>query len=159
MELEQDLRLTSDELLRTLERLRELEIEKRSLTPGTVRFRRIAGEIEKLAATILTKTVEQEQLAAESVAVREQTGVVSPPINDIALKRDIQLILGEWREAERRLSTAASGTPEHLEALAAVRRLRAEYRDATGVAGGGAPSADSLSSGAEASTANSDQQR
>lgn len=130
MEFEQELRATSDELLRRLERLRELEIEKRQLTPGTDRFRKIARDIERLAAGVLTKTVEQEHLADRSMEVREQTGIVAQPIADVTPRRDISLILGEWREAERRLSAAAPGTPDHLEAQAAVQRLRSEYRDA-----------------------------
>lgn len=130
MELEQELRATSDELLRRLERLRELEVEKRQLTPGTARFRRIARDIERLAAGVLTKTVEQEHLADKSIEVREQTGVLPQPIAEVTPQRDISLILGEWREAERRLSAAAPGTPDHLEAQAAVQRLRTEYRDA-----------------------------
>jgi len=130
MELEQELRATSDELLRRLERLRELEMEKRQLTPGTARFRRIARDIERLAAGVLTKTVEQEHLADKSFDVRQKTGVPPQPIAEVTPQRDISLILGEWREAERRLSAAVPGTPDHLEAQAAVHRLRTEYRDA-----------------------------
>ena len=130
MELEQELRATSDELLRRLERLRELEIEKRQLTPGSARFRKIARDIERLAAGVLTKSVEQEHLADASAEVRQSVGVAPPPIEEVEPRRELSLILGEWREAERRLSAATAGAPEHLEAQAAVQRLRDEYRDA-----------------------------
>ncbi|CAN5578956.1 hypothetical protein BH23CHL6_BH23CHL6_00030 [soil metagenome] len=134
MELEQDLRSTSDDLLRRLERLRDLEMEKRQLTPGSPHFRRLAAEIERLAAGVLVKSVEQDQLGQVAGAVLEETETVSPPIAEIPPRRDIALILGDWREAERRLSACSPGTPEHSEAQAAVQRLRAEYRDTHQVA-------------------------
>lgn len=139
MEFEQELRSTSDELLRRLERLRELEMEKRQLTPGSARFRKIARDIERLAAGVLTKTVEQEHLADNAAELRDKAGFSAPPIEEVAPKREIALILGEWREAERRLAAAVPGTPEHLERQAAVQRLRAEYREAYLSAAEGAP--------------------
>jgi hypothetical protein len=130
MELEQELRSTSDELLRRLERLRELEVEKRNLKPGTEHFRAIARDIEMLAAGVLTKTVEQEQLADESLELRRATGSAAPPIVDVPPVREPSAILAEWREAERRLADAPAGTIEHDEARAEVDRLRDEYRRA-----------------------------
>jgi hypothetical protein len=128
MELEQDLRATSDNMLRRLDRLRELELEKRKLEPGSDRFIRIARDIERLAAMVLNNTQEQEQLAQATAAVQESADVALPPIEQVTPLRDIQQILNEWREAERRLAAASAGTPDHLEAQAAVHRLRAEYR-------------------------------
>jgi hypothetical protein len=128
MELEQDLRLTSDELMHSLERLRELELEKRRLSPGTARFKQIAAEVERVAATIFAKSVQQDELAQETVELREHTGLSAPTIENVEPLREIQVILNEWREAERRLAAAAHGTPEHLEAQSAVQRLRNEYR-------------------------------
>lgn len=130
MELEQELRSTSDELLRRLERLRELELEKRRVKPGTEQFRTIARDIEMLAAGVLTKTVEQEQLAELSIDVRQHTGYVPPPIAEISVAREPSAILAEWREAERRLADAPPGSIEHDEARAEVARLRDEYRRA-----------------------------
>jgi hypothetical protein len=130
MDIEQDLRFTSDEMLHALERLRELEVEKRSVQPGSARFRKLARDIEQLAATIFAKTVEQDQLGHAAVGAAEQLDAVLPPIEDIPPTRDLQVILSEWRDAERRLSAAQHGSPEHLEAQAAVHRLRSEYRDA-----------------------------
>jgi hypothetical protein len=130
MELEQELRSTSDELLRRLERLRQLEVEKRNLKPGTDQFAAIARDIETLAAGVLTKTVEQEQLAEESFEVRRATGYSAPPIEDVPPVREPSAILAEWREAERRLGDARAGTIEHDEARGEVDRLRDEYRRA-----------------------------
>jgi hypothetical protein len=130
MEVEHRLRTTSDELLHRLERLRELELEKRQLTPGTQRFQALVRDIEQLAAAVLTKTVEQEELAEQAIDVREATGVDPAPIADVSARREVSVILGEWREAERRLSAAAPGTAQQLEAQASVDRLRAEYREA-----------------------------
>lgn len=128
MELEQDLRSTSDEMLRRLDRLRELELEKRTLDPGSDRFLRIARDIERLAAMVLNKTHEQEQLAEVTVALPDAGVAPPPPIENVTPLRDIQLILNEWRDAERRLAAASVGTPDHLEAQVAVQRLRSEYR-------------------------------
>lgn len=130
MELAQDLRSTSDDLLRRLERLRDLEMEKRQLTPGSPHFRRLAAEIERQAAGVLAKSVEQDQLGQVAGAVLEETETVAPPIAEVPPRRDISVILGDWREAERRLAACSPGAPEHAEAQAAAQRLRAEYRDA-----------------------------
>jgi len=133
MGLEQELKTTSDELLRKLEQLRELELEKREQAPGSARFQKLAREIERLAATVLSQTVKQERLGEKTAERREETGLTPPPpIAEVTPRRELSLILGEWREAERRLGATASGTSEHLEAQAAVARLRSEYREAHG---------------------------
>lgn len=131
MELEQDLRLTSDDLMNYLERLRDLELEKRGLTPGSSEFVSIAAEIEKLAARVLATTVKQETLAEETLSAKVEDDVELRPIKDVPPVREVQLILAEWREAERRLAAASYGTPEHLQAQAAVKRLRDEYRSSS----------------------------
>jgi hypothetical protein len=128
MELEQDLRTASDDLLHRLERLRQMELEKRQLTPGSAHFRRLAAEIERLAAGVLAKSVEQDQLGQLAGAVLEETATAARPIAETPPRRDISVVLGEWRETERRLSASAPGTPEQLEAQRAVQRLRDEYR-------------------------------
>lgn len=130
MELEQELRSASDELLQRLDRLRELELEKRRLQPGTPRFVAVADEVEKLAASLLTKSAEQEHLGEEAVRARHATGVLTRPIEKVAPPREVGAILSEWREAERRLAAAHPGTAEHREAQADVQRLRTEYREA-----------------------------
>jgi hypothetical protein len=129
MDLEQDLRNVSDDMLRTLDQLQFLETEKRSESPGTPRFVKLAKEIEKLAAVVFQQTSAQQSLAvASQEAARE--GADIPPIEEMPATRDVSLILGEWREAERRLGASAMDSTEHAKAAADVRRLREEYHRA-----------------------------
>jgi hypothetical protein len=129
MDLEQDLRTISDDMLRTLEQLQRLEHEKRAESPGTPRFVRLASEIEKLAAMMFAQTNTQHSLAVESKAASE-LGAEIAPINDAPVSRDVQVILTEWRDAERRLAASAIETADHTKAAADVRRLRDEYHRA-----------------------------
>jgi hypothetical protein len=129
MDLEQDLRSVSDEMLRTLEQLQRLESEKRAASPGTPRFVNLANEIEKLAALVFTQTTAQQSLAEESHAA-VQAGVDLAPIEEIQTARDVSLILSEWRDAERRLAATGIDTAEHAKAAGDVRRLREEYHRA-----------------------------
>ena len=126
MNLEQDLRITSDEMLRTLEQLQRLEHEKRTESPGTARFVRLATEIERLAAMVFAQTNTQQSLAERTRAVGAR-GVELPPIEDVPPARDISVILSEWRDAERRLAVATLESAEHAKAAGDVRRLRDEY--------------------------------
>lgn len=128
MEVEQTLRATSDDMMRALERLQELETEKRGIDPGTARFRKLAREVERLAASVFAQTHVQQQLAEETVTLRDEFGVVLPPIEDVPAVREIQVILAEWRDAERRIMQATAGSAERAEAEADAGRLRAEYR-------------------------------
>lgn len=130
VEIEQDLRFTSDEMLRALERLRELEERKRKLTPGTKSFLKLAEEVEQLAATVFERTREQTLEADRSVALRERAGMQPRPIDEIPPTRELHIILAEWRDAERRLAEAVPHTTQASEAEADVERLRLEYRRA-----------------------------
>jgi hypothetical protein len=128
MEVEQDLRTASDRVMRALERLQELETEKRGIEPGTARFRKIAREVARLSASVFAHSHAQDQLAEKTVALREQAGIVLQPIADIQPSREIQVILAEWRDAERRMSEAKPNSADHARAEADADRLRAEYR-------------------------------
>lgn len=128
MDVEQDLRTASDRVMHTLERLQELETEKRGIEPGTARFRKIAREVERLSAFVFASSHAQERLAERTVALSEQAGIVLQPIDDIEPSREIQVILAEWRDAERRMSEAKPNSPDHAQAKADTDRLRAEYR-------------------------------
>jgi hypothetical protein len=129
MDLEQDLRNVSDDMLRTLDQLQLLETEKRSESPGTPRFVKLAKEIDKLAAVVFLQTSAQQSLAvASQEAARE--GADIPTIEEMPATRDVSLILGEWREAERRLGASAIDSADHAKAAADVRRLREEYHRA-----------------------------
>ena len=127
MEVETDLRMTSDRMLRTLEQLESLENEKRALKPDSPRFLRLATEIERLAAAVFAQTHAQQQLGKRAQVVSEKTGADITPIEDVRTTRDLQHILADWRDAERRLATAAPDSAEHAQATADAGRLRDEY--------------------------------
>ena len=129
MDLEQNLRTVSDEKLRTLERLQRLESEKRSELPGTPRFLKLAREVEKLAAMVFAQTTTQQTLAQQTHAAT-RAGAEIAPIAEIAVARDVSVILAEWRDAERRLAATAMETAEHAKAAGDARRLREEYHRA-----------------------------
>ena len=126
MDLEQDLRNVSDDMLRTLEQLQSLETAKRAEQPGSDRFVRLAKEIEKLAAVVFQQTSAQQSLAEATHKAAKQ-GADMVPIDEIAASRDVGIILSEWRDAERRLASSAMDSAEHAKAAADVRRLREEY--------------------------------
>ena len=129
MELEQDLRTVSDEMLHTLEQLQRLENEKRAETPGTPRFLSLAHEVESLAALVFTQTKEQENLAVKTHAAA-RSGADLTPIDEIEAAREVSIVLSEWRDAERRLAASAIESAEHAKAAGDVRRLRDEYHRA-----------------------------
>ena len=129
MDLEQDLRNVSDDMLRTLDQIHFLESEKRSEKPGTPRFVKLAKEIEKLAAVVFQQTSTQQSLAVASQEAASE-GADIPTIEEMPATRDVSLILGEWREAERRLGASAMDSADHAKAAADVRRLREEYHRA-----------------------------
>jgi len=130
MELESDLRAESDQILRTIDQLETLEKEKRTLEPGSPRFRTLATEIERLAASIYARTSVQKNLGEKAQAVSNATGTDMTPIEEVPPSRDIAHILNDWRDAERRLSAAAPNSSEHASAAADVGRLREEYHRA-----------------------------
>jgi hypothetical protein len=129
LDLEQDLRIASDEMLRTLEQLERLEIQKRAEVPGTPHFVKLANEIERLATIVFAQTNRQKTLAEESHAAK-RVGAELAPIAEVESNREVAVILGEWRDAERRLAASAVETAEHAKAAADVRRLRQEYHRA-----------------------------
>lgn len=124
------LRQTSDALLRDLDVLVTLEEEKRSLDPGDDRLVEMAGRIEEIAQRILSGSVRQHQLTQEVNAQVEAGSASAPDASINETPRPIQVVLAEWREAERRAGAAEPGSAEAAEAEALVTRLRAEYRRA-----------------------------
>ena len=127
MELESDLRNTSDTLLQTLDRLGDLEKEKRALDPTSQRFQRLAEEIERLAAIVFSQTHAQNQLGERASEQFMRTGEPVAPIAETTVARELPVILADWREAERRLAASDPETAEHAEAEADALRLRDEY--------------------------------
>jgi hypothetical protein len=144
MEIEQDLRSVSDEMLRTLEQLQRLEHQKRSEPPGTPGFVRLATEIEKLAAMVFAQTTTQQSLAEKSREAGKR-GVEMASINETEATRDVSIVIADWREAERRLAASSIDSADHAKAAGDVRRLREEYQRSYKAQGGasGGRSADS----------------
>jgi hypothetical protein len=122
----------SDALLANLDRLRALELEKRSLPVGSPRIVELAKEIEELAVLVLGTSDTQVDLA--KAAVREaRAGELDPnvTIDELsAAPRALHVVLAEWRDAERRLGEVANDSPEALRLRGDIEVLRAEYRRA-----------------------------
>ena len=128
MTVEQQLRLASDTLMGALDQLHDLEAEKRRVPAGSERFVELARQVDDLALQVLRHTELQESYAETLEERREAGGGVSRPIDEIRPEpRALHEILGEWRDAERRLAAADLRSPEASEAAARVRELREEY--------------------------------
>jgi hypothetical protein len=132
MDIRPQLRATSDALLVALDELRELEGQKRKLGPGTPRFAELAKQIETLAEEILRNSETEERLAQRSVELVEdgRGDLAAQPIEGMAAPRDVHLILGDWRDAERRLAAETPGSRAWERATVDAERLRSEYRRA-----------------------------
>jgi hypothetical protein len=129
VELQAELRSTSDRLLHVLDQLEELENQKRLLKPSDPRFDTLAREIERLASEIFAQTHAQQKLGERAQARAESSGTELAPI-EATPPRDLRVILTEWRDAERRLQLAAPDSAEHALATADSERLRDEYHSA-----------------------------
>jgi hypothetical protein len=118
---ESALRTTSDAFLARLDRLHDLEVEKRLLTPGSDRMVALAAEIEELVREVLSVANTQYELAEQS-----DPGAGLRPIEAVP-PREAAEILADWRAAERRLTETAAGSADHDVARADIDRLRQEY--------------------------------
>ncbi|MDP8904511.1 MAG: hypothetical protein M3N29_04240 [Chloroflexota bacterium] len=123
-----ELRATADKMLEMLQRLRDLEQEKRNAAIGSPEFVRLAEEAEKLARVVFRWSQMQLQLAHAAA-----TGHPGRPPNvrltDIE-PRPLDRILADWREAQLRLETGLPGSAEAQHAVDDVERLREEFRAA-----------------------------
>jgi hypothetical protein len=122
---EVQLRTASDTFLARLDRLHQLEVEKRLLTPGTDRMVTLAAEIESLVQEVLGVAGTQLDIARNAAALDGELRPIEaiPP-------RDAAEVLVDWRAAERRLSAAAPGGADEAMARSDIERLRDEYRRA-----------------------------
>jgi hypothetical protein len=123
---ETELRRTSDSFLKQVERLHELEEQKRLATPGTPEMLRLTHLVEGLASEVLGTASRQTDLA--ELAARRQP--VNPRPIELVPPRSIPEIIAEWREAERAFDTEEPGSPRWETCRADVERLRSEYRRA-----------------------------
>jgi hypothetical protein len=124
------LRRTSDELLRDLEALLQLEEEKRTIDPGDPRLVDLASRIEIIAKRVLDSSTSQR---AQTQVIHELTESGSPAAPDTPIEdtpRSMEAILAAWRQAERQLDAAAPGSAEATEAESLIDQLRDEYRRA-----------------------------
>jgi hypothetical protein len=127
--LESDLRTTSDNLLENLNRLAEFESAKRDSVPGSPEFVELSRKVEAMAAQILGFSRRQTELAAATEVIVDKgiAGVPSTPIAEIPPARDANLVLAEWRDAERRLADLDRGSPEAGRLREQIDDLRDEY--------------------------------
>jgi hypothetical protein len=126
MSVPNDLRATSDELLRDLEALGVLEDEKRTLPLDDPRLVEIAERVEAIAARVLAAT--ERQTVLSRAAAEEPADHTT--IEDV--RRPLAAILAEWREVERRAAAAPEGSAAAAEIEVLASRLRREYREAYG---------------------------
>lgn len=126
MNQETELRLASDTFLRQVERLHELEEQKRQAVPGSPEMLSLSHRVEELASTVLATASRQSGLA--DLAAKRRPGRLRP-IEQVP-PRAIPEILAEWRQAERTLEEATPGSVEWETALATCDALRDEYRRA-----------------------------
>src|SRR4051812_4980000 len=99
-------------MLRALDRLADLETEKRQLPTGSPRFVELAEQVENLAVEILRRTERQRDLAETTGERREAGGGTGRPISEIPeTPRELSAILRDWRDAERGLADADPATP------------------------------------------------
>ena len=124
MSLPNDLRATSDALVRDLEALAALEEEKRTLPLDDPRLLEIAEQVEVIAGRVLAGSERQTELA-KAAADQPAAGAT---IEDVV--RPLSTILAEWREVERRGADAPEGSAEAAEIEVISNRLRQEYREA-----------------------------
>lgn len=138
-ELSDKLRLASDQLMVLLDELVELETAKRSMQPGSDEFVELAKRIERLAQEALVQTQRQGDLAEDTREAAGTADAMEATIEETP-PRAMEVILGEWRAAERSLQGVDAGSPEWAVAETEVRRLRDEYRRAQSVSRSDSPS-------------------
>jgi hypothetical protein len=125
------IRATSDSLLRDLETLEMLELEKRRLAPDDPELVSVAARIEELATRVLQSSHDQRALTEQIEAMHDVGDPDAPTTPIEEAPRDVHAILARWREAEREVEATAPGSVEHETARQLARRLRDEYREAT----------------------------
>jgi hypothetical protein len=133
VEIQPELRRTSDALLEGVDRIRALEREKRTLIPGSPRFREVAEEVEELSRTVLRQSEREEALGRRATALHAQGmgHLADRSIDQIAAPRGREVVFAEWTAAEQRLADMDPGAPEAEEARQRAKRLRQEWAAAS----------------------------
>lgn len=131
MSIKPELHATSDALLASLDRLRELELEKRQTALESPRLVELAEEIERLAESVLSASDVQTDLARLAHAMVEGGQLAgTDSIESLAETRDVHTVLAEWRDTERALGELEPGSAAATQLRARIETLRAEYRRA-----------------------------
>ncbi len=132
MSIQPELHATSDALLASLDRLRELELEKRQTPLESPRLVELSEEIERLAQSVLTASDVQTDLARLAHAMVEGGQLAgTESIESMGGEtRDVHAVLAEWRDTERALAELEPGTPAATQLRGRIETLRAEYRRA-----------------------------
>ncbi len=131
MSIQPELHATSDALLASLDRLRELELEKRQTPLESPRLVELSEEIERLAQSVLTASDVQTDLARLAHAMVEGGQLAgTESIESMGETREVHAVLAEWRDTERALAELEPGTPAATQLRGRIETLRAEYRRA-----------------------------
>ena len=124
---EGEMRASSDAMLKMLERLHTVEMEKRAAPVGSDEFVSLAAEAERISRVVFRWSGLQQQMADQSVVAVGRGELDGRPLSTVQ-PRPLDRILAQWREAQIRLEIARPGSPEAEAAAADVERLREEYR-------------------------------
>jgi hypothetical protein len=123
-----EFRATTDQMLEIIDKLRALEVEKRTLGVGTPEFVKLAALTEEQARLGFRFAQMQHQMAMEA-AERVARGEQPPDVHLLeVIPRALDRVLADWREAQLRLEIARPGSPEAEAAATAIERLREEYQ-------------------------------
>lgn len=126
---ESEIKASSDAMLEMLQRLHDIETEKRQFPLGSEEFTARAAEAENLSRIIFRWSGIQQQMAEEAKLEAERGEGRQGPL-EAAQVRPLDRILTGWRRAQIRLEVAAPGTAEAEAAAEEVARLRDEYQAA-----------------------------
>ena len=111
-------------MMTMIDRLRDLESEKRREIVGTETFARLAWEVLETAR--MAQRWAELQLRQANEALLDDEPSIDVPLGEVPARR-LDIVLAEWRQAEMTQSLALPGSPEADRAAADVARLRREY--------------------------------
>ncbi|HET7473400.1 MAG TPA: hypothetical protein VFJ71_09765 [Candidatus Limnocylindrales bacterium] len=127
---EHEIRATSDHTIAIIERLGQIEHDKRGVALGSPEFISMAAEVERLSRLLFRWSGFQMQLATESASAVSRGDIPAEPLAAVQ-PRPLDRVLALWREAQIRLELAKPGSPEADAAATDIERLREEYHATT----------------------------
>jgi hypothetical protein len=111
-------------MMTMIDRLRDLESEKRREIVGTETFARLAWEVLETAR--MAQRWAELQLRQANEALLDDEPSIDVPLGEVPARR-LDIVLAEWRQAEMTQSLALPGSPDAERAAEDVARLRREY--------------------------------